>query len=285
MHLPHRGTESKLLQTRRRVFRTISYYSVITTCKQYQVIRFYYVKATHKVGQSAEYSISEVVQRWIAPDGKVVTVARPRTMSFCYYDLWYLDGDMEVRGNNRTNAYNIVPCATYPRQRIIPELRRDGLSGLRRGRNVEKRAGEYLLRSIFCNGRCRCGRYFRTDDLGDLIYAIIRWLRRLLLHQMPIPLLGPCAEVGKIFRCGFLCGICSRWLLCLFDSGKYSSFGVETIPPCAARVRELHRGFSVRVGADLCVGMYHAVERSEQVVHPNTVRQLAGFDEIQLPRG
>lgn len=126
---PHCGTELKLLQTRRRVFRTISYYSVITTCKQYQVIRFYYVKATHKVGQSAEYSIDEVVQRWIAPDGKVVTVARPRAMSFCYYDLWYLYGDMEVRGKNNVKAYDIIPCATYPRQRIIPELRRNGFTG------------------------------------------------------------------------------------------------------------------------------------------------------------
>ena len=80
---PHCGTELKLLQTRRRVFRTISYYSVITTCKQYQVIRFYYVKATHMVGEAADYSINEVVQRWITPDGKVVTVARPRAMSFC----------------------------------------------------------------------------------------------------------------------------------------------------------------------------------------------------------
>ena len=126
---PNCGTELKLLQTRRRVFRTISYYSVITTCKQYQVIRFYYVKATHKVGQSADYSINEVVQRWIAPDGKVVTVARPRAMSFCYYDLWYLYGDMEVRGKNNVKAYDIIPCATYPRQRIIPELRRNGFTG------------------------------------------------------------------------------------------------------------------------------------------------------------
>lgn len=126
---PHCGTELKLLQTRRRVFRTISYYSVITTCKQYQVIRFYYVKATHKVGEAADYSINEVVQRWIAPDGKVVTVARPRAMSFCYYDLWYLYGDMEVRGKNNVKAYDIIPCATYPRQRTIPELRRNGFTG------------------------------------------------------------------------------------------------------------------------------------------------------------
>lgn len=126
---PHCGTELQVLQTRKRVFRTISYYSVITTCKQYQVIRFYYVKATHKVGEAADYSINEVVQRWIAPDGKVVTIALPRVMSFCYCDLWFIEGDMEVRGNNRTNAYNIVPCATYPRQRIIPELRRNGFTG------------------------------------------------------------------------------------------------------------------------------------------------------------
>lgn len=126
---PHCGTELQIVHTRKRVFRTVSYYSVITTCKRYQVIRFYYVKATHKVGQAADYSISEVVQRWIAPDDKVVTVARPRAMSFFYYDLWYLDGDMEVRGNNRANAYNIVPCATYPRQQVIPELRRNGFTG------------------------------------------------------------------------------------------------------------------------------------------------------------
>lgn len=126
---PHCGMELQVLQTRKRVFRTISYCSVITTCKQYQVIRFYYVKATHKVGQAADYSISEIVQRWIAPDGKVGTVARPRAMSFFYYDLWYLDGAMEVRNKNNAKAYDIVPCTTYPRQRIIPELRRNGFTG------------------------------------------------------------------------------------------------------------------------------------------------------------
>ncbi|WP_416993612.1 PcfJ domain-containing protein [Alistipes ihumii] len=126
---PHCGTELQILQTRKRVFRTIAYYSVITTCEQYQVIRFYYIKATHKVGQAAEYAIDEVMQRWIAPDGKVVTVARPRAMSFFYCDLWYLGGDMEVRSRNNIRAYDITPSATYPRQRIIPELRRNGFTG------------------------------------------------------------------------------------------------------------------------------------------------------------
>ena len=53
----------------------------------------------------------------------------------------------------------------------------------------------------------------------------------------------------------------------------------------AARMRELHCGLSVRVCSDLCVGVDYPIECSEQVVHPNAVRQLAGFDKIQLPRG
>ncbi len=52
----------------------------------------------------------------------------------------------------------------------------------------------------------------------------------------------------------------------------------------AARMRELHCGLSVGVCADLHIGMDYPIECSEQVVYPNAVRQLAGFDEIQLSR-
>lgn len=73
---PHCGTELEVLRTRKSVFRENEYYSVITTCKQYQVIRFFFVKSRYKARQAAEYSMYEVVQRWIAPNGTVTTVAR-----------------------------------------------------------------------------------------------------------------------------------------------------------------------------------------------------------------
>ena len=80
-------------------------------------------------GQAAEYSIYEVVQRWISPKGTTTTVARLRGMSMLYYDQWAEYSDMEVRKNNRLHAYDIAPVCTYPRQRFIPELKRNGFNG------------------------------------------------------------------------------------------------------------------------------------------------------------
>ena len=107
----------------------MEYFSVITTCKQYQVIRFFSVKSRHKAGEPADYSILEVVQRWIAPDGRTATIARLRGMSFIYYDQWAEGSDMEVRRDERQQAYDISPVCTYPRKRFIPELTRNGFKG------------------------------------------------------------------------------------------------------------------------------------------------------------
>ena len=102
---------------------------IVTTCKQYQVICFFFVKSRYKAGQAAEYSIYEVVQRWISPKGSTTTVARLRGMSMLCYDQWAEYSDMEVRKNNRHHAYNIAPMCTYLRQRFIPELKRNGFKG------------------------------------------------------------------------------------------------------------------------------------------------------------
>ena len=126
---PHCGMKLEALRTRKSVFSENEYFSIVTTCKQYQVIRFFFVKSRYKAGQAAEYSIYEVVQRWISPKGTTVTVARLRGMSILYYDLWAEYSDMEVRKNNKLRAYDINPVCTYPRQRFIPELKRNGFNG------------------------------------------------------------------------------------------------------------------------------------------------------------
>ena len=107
----------------------MEYFSVITTCKQFQVIRFFAVHLKRKVCQPAKYYISEVVQRWIAPDGKTETVARLRCQSLFYCDLWNEWSDMEIRGNKKFGAYDIDPICTYPTTRLIPELKRNGFKG------------------------------------------------------------------------------------------------------------------------------------------------------------
>ena len=126
---PHCGMKLEALRTRKSVFSENEYFCIITTCKQYQVIRFFSVKSRYKVGQTAKYSIFEVVQRWIAPNGKTTTVARLRGMSLFYYDQWTEYSDMEVRKNQELRAYDIAPICTYPRQRFIPEVKRNGFKG------------------------------------------------------------------------------------------------------------------------------------------------------------
>jgi len=126
---PHCGMQLEALRTRKSVLSENEYFSIVTTSKQYQVIRFFFVKSRYKAGQAAEYSIYEVVQRWISPDGKTTTVARLRGMSMLYYDQWAEYSDMEVRKNNGLHAYDIAPMCTYPRQRFIPELKRNGFNG------------------------------------------------------------------------------------------------------------------------------------------------------------
>ena len=126
---PHCGMQLEALRTRKSVFSENEYFSIVTTSKQYQVIRFFFVKSRYKAGQAAEYSIYEVVQRWISPKGTTTTVARLRGMSMLYYDQWAEYSDMEVRKNNGLHAYDIAPMCTYPRQRFIPELKRNGFNG------------------------------------------------------------------------------------------------------------------------------------------------------------
>ena len=95
---PHCGMELEALRTRKSVFSDMEYFSIVTTCKRYQVIRFFSVKSRYKAGQPAEYSIFEVVQRWIAPTAR----QRPLPDAWhvhIYYDLWNEYSDMEVRKN------------------------------------------------------------------------------------------------------------------------------------------------------------------------------------------
>ena len=124
---PHCGMELKIHTTRKRVFKENEYFSIITACKGYQVIRFFFAKAYYKIGQAAEYSIYEVAQRWIAPNGKFETIAKLRGISFIYYDLWQEYSPMEIRRNH--HVYDITPACTYLRVRIIPELKRNGFKG------------------------------------------------------------------------------------------------------------------------------------------------------------
>ena len=100
--------------------------TIITACEGYQVVRSIMVKCTARVGKLPEYEHSEVMQRWIAPNGKYCTFAKLRqTMGTMYYDAWIHHTSLELRQEN--DIYNrIFTDVVYPRQKLIPELKRAG---------------------------------------------------------------------------------------------------------------------------------------------------------------
>lgn len=160
---PQCGMELNIQTTRKRVFKENEYFSIITTCNEFQVIRFFFAKAHYISGQPADYSITEVTQRWIAPDGKFETIARLRGMSFIYYDLWQEGSTMEIRKNHR--VYDIEPACIYPRMRTTTQLKRNGFTG-----DFQNIAPFELFRSLLTDNRAET--LIKTEQYSLLRYFI-----------------------------------------------------------------------------------------------------------------
>lgn len=123
---PNCKTKLVVKTTKKRVFSGSYYMTIVTVHKGYQVVRTIMIKCIAKVGELPEYTHSEVMQRWIAPNGKHATFARLRqTMGTSYYDSWIFNTPLELR--QEIDVYNrIFTGEIYPRQQLIPELKRTG---------------------------------------------------------------------------------------------------------------------------------------------------------------
>lgn len=112
--------------TAKRTFNDSYYMTVIDAHKGYQVLRTIMLGYTSKIGELPKYSASEVMQRWIASDGKYCTFAKLRqTMGTMYYDSWIFHTPLELR--QEIDIYNrIYTGAVYLKQKLIPELKRTG---------------------------------------------------------------------------------------------------------------------------------------------------------------
>lgn len=128
--------QSKLIvkTTKKRTFDDSYYLNIIMAHKGYQVIRTIMFSYKSKIGEPTKLSYSEVMQRWISPNGKHYTFARLRqTMGTYCIDSWILHTPIELRNENSNNKFCINVYdkigslgEVYPRQKLIPELKRAG---------------------------------------------------------------------------------------------------------------------------------------------------------------
>lgn len=112
--------------TRAYNFKQVKYLCILTKFKGFQVLRFLYMEHTTHKGKPAHYYSTEVVQRWIAPDGRFATFAMLRPM-FGYSDSWQWSSTLELRAEKA--LYDILPSAVYPRMNVTEQVRRNGFKG------------------------------------------------------------------------------------------------------------------------------------------------------------
>ena len=136
---PHCGTRLKLKNSSKRNICERLYFTILTTCKGFQVCRHFVAEKRMwktsnniNVGQAPEYTIHESVQNWIAPDGSETIMARPCRPVPHVYDAWNYDKPMSIQRQTALMAhylldkYNINAEYIYPHRRILPILRRNG---------------------------------------------------------------------------------------------------------------------------------------------------------------
>jgi len=155
---PNCKTKLAVKTTKQRVFDGSYYMTIITAHKGFQVLRTIMVKCKGKVGEIAKYSHCEVMQRWIAPNGKYATFAKLRqTMGTCYYDSWIFHTPLELRGEN--DVYDrIFTGEVYPRQKLIPELKRTGYK-----KNIEAKPFD-MFRTLLSDSRMET--LLKTGQIG-----------------------------------------------------------------------------------------------------------------------
>lgn len=134
---PHCGTRLTPENSRRQKIDERWYYTVITTCKGYQVCRNFVVEKYLSMDGEPYYGFHEVVQNWIAPDGHEEVVARPVRPMACICDAWIFSKPMELRDTRRRSRYNVYALDkykidgawVYPNRNLLAKVKRNGYTG------------------------------------------------------------------------------------------------------------------------------------------------------------
>lgn len=114
---------------------TRAYFTVLTTCKGWQVIRTYFSILRKRRKKAATLEIHEVHQWWINKKGEYVLTSLWPSMNY-YNDYWSFYSPLDIRSStnlyNRTSYYSahnhILTFGELLSVRLIPELKRTSIN-------------------------------------------------------------------------------------------------------------------------------------------------------------
>jgi hypothetical protein len=130
---PHCGAILTYKQdSKQRVFKERLYYGIVRKCREFTVIRIFYIEDERRIGGKSKTIFAEVLQHWISEDGKDTIRALCIGM-YPYYRIcpYSLTSELSIkrdcdRYGYRNTYYHVIPDAFYPRMSCSPLLKRNG---------------------------------------------------------------------------------------------------------------------------------------------------------------
>ena len=121
---PHCRAKLQVKETFQRKLQLKHYFTTLTACGEYQVLRMFLLVAEMKKGCKAEYYALEIGQYWWNAQGRKTIVAVQRVLGR-YVDTFSYCAPMAIRNDNEAYRY-VAYSQIYPKFKVSDTLRRNG---------------------------------------------------------------------------------------------------------------------------------------------------------------
>ncbi len=125
---PKCGARQQVKDTKERVVKQKSYFNIITTKADYQVIRSFQLISEMRKGYQAKYSAMAICEYWIDPKGGKTVMGLCRSMNSYFYDVFNYCSPFELRHDNEA-FQRIADEWVYPRIKVTDTIKRNGFAG------------------------------------------------------------------------------------------------------------------------------------------------------------
>lgn len=124
---PKCGAMVEIKDTKERVLKEMSYFNIITSMGDYQIVRMFLMIAEMRKGLKANPAYLEIGQYWIDPKGNKTVIGLQRTLGH-YIDTFSFGSPLEIRKDNEA-FWRIADQWVYPYVKTTDRIRRNGFKG------------------------------------------------------------------------------------------------------------------------------------------------------------
>ena len=121
---PHCRAKLQVKETYERKLQQKQYFTLLTTCGEFQVLRMFLLIVGMEKGYKAQTSIIEIGQYWWNMQGRKAVVAIQRVLGH-YVDTFSYYSPMAIRNDNEAYQH-IAYSPIYPKVKVTDILRRNG---------------------------------------------------------------------------------------------------------------------------------------------------------------